>query len=329
MHCVNVRKHYLVLWMSLAVVLGLMIPLSSAVAAAPNTYPGLVLWLDAGDPDGNGVTADNPADGADLVSWMDKSGNNNHAMVSAGQNAGAYVSDPLEMINGRPVIRFSRVNSLTGSVYNVASLDIRAVNMEDITIFTVYRARSVPAGHHGLWGNDNGSWDRFFLPFHQGFGDGVDDGLASKGPAEQGEVVGDAGQVGAVRLLTAVYDGSVNGGVNNGPVDGSTVYFDGVQITSFTDSTDAGAAQSSFFIGLDGDDGAYDGDIAEMVIYDRVLSPEEFTEVTRHLAQKYNQNFNVPPAQPVPTLSNLAQLLFMLFLMAAGWVALRRQSGRA
>jgi hypothetical protein len=43
--------------------------------------PGMSLWLDASDINGNGVQ---PADGSQLATWKDKSGSNNHANTHAG-----------------------------------------------------------------------------------------------------------------------------------------------------------------------------------------------------------------------------------------------------
>jgi hypothetical protein len=103
--------------------------------------------------------------------------------------------------------------------------------------------------------------------------------------------VPNAGVVGATKLLTSVYDGQVTGGVNYGPVNGSAIYFSGQLITSFTDRTDASAAQTSMRIGLDGDNSAYNGDIAEMIVYTRLLTQCELTQINSYLGKKYGQDF--------------------------------------
>lgn len=269
----------------------------------PGTIPDLILWLDAADPDADGNPGNHPADGTGLTTWEDKSGFNNDASVLTGQSAGTFRSAGGEPINGNPVVRFTRTAHTTGSVYTVPGVDIRAITHEDVTLFTVYRPKSIPNPYHGIWGNDNGAWDRFYLPYHSGFGDGVDDGLISLGPVQQGQVVPDAAQVNTVRLLTAIYNGDIPappfdslGITNNGPVNGSSVYFDGQLVTRFTDSTDATAAQSSFAVGWDGDSGAFDGDIAEVIVYGRALNGCELRQVNRYLSDKYAATFAESPA---------------------------------
>ncbi|MCX6044159.1 MAG: Ig-like domain-containing protein [Chloroflexi bacterium] len=316
MHKVNppskkLRIHIMALMLLLALptlvshAAGYAVPGVHAPAPAPMTdtilptgLSGLILWLDAADPDGDGNSANNPADGAALTAWIDKSGQSHNATQLAGQNAGAFRSDPSELINGQPVVRFTRTDRLNGSVYEVPGVDLRAATLEDITIFTVYRPKSIPDGvgaAQGIWGVDNGNWDRFFMPYHEGFGDHVDDGLAALGLTTFGQVVTDAGQVGKVRLLTAVYDGAVTGSINSGPTNGSAIYFDGQIVARFTDSTHPTDAQPQLYVGWDGDDNAADSDIAEMMVYNRALSGCEIQRVNEYLAAKYGRTFVLAP----------------------------------
>lgn len=266
----------------------------SGSTALGGVFEDLALWLDAGDPDADGESSNNPSDTATVATWHDKSGNDNDATTHSGQNDPNYSSSAGELINSEPVMRFNRSSQTVGDVYQVADVDIRADTNEDVTIFTVYRPKtdSLPGSqHHGVWGADDGSWDRFFASNHASFGDGTNDGLASLGPVSQGAVVADAGEVNTVRLLAAVYDGAVSGGVNSGPVNGSEIYFNGEIITRFTDETDDLSAQTEFYVGWDGDDGPFDGDIAEVILYYRILSCEEFNNVTEYLGNKYGQTF--------------------------------------
>jgi hypothetical protein len=266
------------------------VPVAQA-ANSPSTLTGLRLWLDASDPDGDNNAGNNPADGAALNIWHDKSGNSNNAIIAAGQNAGTYKNDVAAQINGAPVVRFTRNHKFLGSIYSVPGVDVRAGTMSDVTIFTVYRLADNSDPETALWGTDNGNWDRFFYVRHTAFGDGVDDGIAGLGPVQQGAVVSDAGQSGVVRLLTAVYDGTVSGVSNSGPLNGSTIYFDGQIVTRFTDSTQPTDGQNNFFLGWDGDDSPFMGDIAEVLVYDRALSGSEVAEVNQYLSEKYNKSF--------------------------------------
>jgi len=89
-----------------------------------------------------------------------------------------------------------------------------------------------------------------------------------------------------VECLTAVY--SKAGGVN-----GSAIYLNGQLVAPFTDQTTVGTdALAAVRIGLDGDDNFYNGDIAEMIIYNRKLTACEITQVNRYLNIKYGVSFS-------------------------------------
>jgi hypothetical protein len=50
----------------------------------PNAFTGLIGWWDGRDIDGDGDTTDNPANGAFISSWLDKTGNGHDATASGG-----------------------------------------------------------------------------------------------------------------------------------------------------------------------------------------------------------------------------------------------------
>lgn len=254
------------------------IPLSLWSQVTPTGLAGLKLWLDASDV--NNGTA-NPSDGTAVNTWKDKSGNGNNATTYAGQNSGVVYSN---QINGKSVMRFTRSSQYLGSVYQVSGVDIRAVANAAVTIFTVYK-QGTQSGDQGLWGDDNGGWDRFyFTSWSSNASVGANNGGASLGPTNPAATVTGAGIVGVTRLLTAVY--------NNGVNSGSAIYFNGQTVTTFTDQTDPTAAQTSFRIGFDGDDNCYNGDIAEVIIYNRVLTACEIQQINRYLGNKYGIVFS-------------------------------------
>ncbi|RYY64768.1 MAG: hypothetical protein EOO12_08780, partial [Chitinophagaceae bacterium] len=55
--------------------------LQSVHAQAPNTLAGLRLWLDASDPNGNGIA---PGNGSAITVWTDKSGTGSNAVAVGG-----------------------------------------------------------------------------------------------------------------------------------------------------------------------------------------------------------------------------------------------------
>ncbi len=247
---------------------------------SPSGITNLQLWLDASDPNGNSVL---PANGTTITSWKDKSGNNKHTYL---YNSGSGYVSPVyyqNQINGKGVIRFTRGSSgIIGSGY-AAPLDIRAMTNPEVTMFTVYK-QGTRVGDQAVWGCDNGGFDRFF--FSSRVTD-FDKGSVSIGNSSPFLVdVTGAGQLGTVKCLTAVYSKA-------GGAGGSAIYFNGQLVTSFTDYTTLGTdALADVRVGLDGDDNFYNGDIAEMIIYNRKLTACEITQVNRYLNTKYGVSFS-------------------------------------
>ena len=258
------------------------ISINNAYATGPaNISTGLLLWLDATDPDGNGDATDNPTDGSSLSTWTDKSGNSFNATTLGGSWT-APVYKATSGINSGPAIRFTRTANASGNGLKVNGVDIRATSKPDVTIFSVYKAINTVNGQlYGVWGQDNGNWDRFFICC--GYGSATN-GVVGRG--NSGYTVSGAGN-GTTRLVTTIYDGDTSTGTNSGTTAGSKIFFDGSLVDTFTDVTNITDAQTNFRIGLDGDDSTYNGDIAEIIIYDRILSDADVNTVSVYLADKY------------------------------------------
>lgn len=248
----------------------------SSLIGPADVDTGIVLWLDGSDVDNNSTTA-NPANNTALSTWKDISGNGNNATVLSGQNTPVMNT---AQINGKDVVKFTRSSGSLGTVYEVTGVDIRATTMPKTTIFTVYRqGTNTSTDWHGIWGDDDGSWDRFFMPRF-----GSDNGIVSVGPTTNYVAVTNSGVVGETKLLTAVYD--------NGTANGSAIYFNGAVVQTVTDNTNTTAAKTDLRIGWDGDDNPFNGDIAEMVVYKRKLSECEIIAVNRYFKYKYGVTFS-------------------------------------
>ncbi|MFZ9789767.1 MAG: fibronectin type III domain-containing protein [Candidatus Nanopelagicales bacterium] len=270
---------------------------------------GLILWLRADCVNG---TPSQPSDGTSISRWEDLSGQNNDATTVSGQTNPTLQSDSDNQINGLPVLNFTRTSDSAGSVFEVANVDIRATTLPDVSIFVVYKTRrtgGLDSDILGVWGNDNGGWDRFYLAKFQNFGN---DGLISLGPnssnTSTSRVVG-AGTDLTTRLLTAVYDGNVVNGTNSGPASASKIYFGGEEITAFTDSTHATNARDRLYIGWDGDGSTFRGDIAEFIVFNRALETDLPT-INEYLNTRYNLELevstNLPDVIPVyPTATTI------------------------
>ncbi|MFC2110852.1 HYR domain-containing protein [Bacteroidota bacterium] len=257
-----------------------------------NISNGILSWLDASDVDNDGNPANDPANNVALSTWKDISGNGNNATSII--HTAAFKSDAGSLINSHPVVSLA-----SNSVYNFANIDIRANSNPDISIVTVYRQKA--SSNTGLWGNDNGSWDRFMYTNFSSVGS--TNGIASRGPTQNPPYtsIAGSGNINEVYLFTAIYDGNVSGGVNLGPTNGSSFYFNGSLLGTFTDGTHATAAQSTLRLGYDGDDGYFNGDIAEMIVYNRVLTPCEIQSINEYLSIKYGIIFStasITPAGP-------------------------------
>lgn len=252
-----------------------------------------LLWLDATDIDSNTATA-NPADSATVSTWSDRSPNGNNATVLTGQGAPIYSAT--SGINNGPAVRFTRYADDSGTVLYAPNVDIRAGIRPDVTIFAVYRAiNPVNGSLYGIWGNDNGAWDRFAICC--GF-TSTDKGVIGLPPA--GFSIDGAGT--GTRLLTVVYDGTLTGSsptqTNSGPTNGSSVWFEGGQVTTFTDNTTGNTqnvsppsstgSQPNIRIGWDGDGSAFNGWISELIIFGTALSSADIVTVSNYLGKKYD-----------------------------------------
>lgn len=121
--------------------------------ASPGDISHLVLWLDASDVDGDGMTNDNPANGADVAIWADKSGHGNDA---AGSHGPSYST---RAINGKAAVRF-RPNeylvgqngfkaNMTATVFLVGVLRSKAGD-SSVVIFSTQPSGGTDSARRGL-----------------------------------------------------------------------------------------------------------------------------------------------------------------------------------
>lgn len=239
----------------------------------PNTnaldgISSLTLWLRADCVSGNAV---DPADNTVISTWSDLSGNGNNATAIGSPT---YQSDAANLINSQPVIYFNG-----GSTFS--SIDIRAIARPNITIFSVYKLRS--NNQQGVWGVDNGGWDRFFMARWSG-----NNGIISHSGTT---AVPNSGIANTTKLITTVYKYNVG--------SGSSVYDNGNFVGSFTDTADPNAAYTTLTIGSIGAGYNLNGDVAEIIIFTQALSSADLKTVNGYLNTKYNLGMsesNIPTA---------------------------------
>jgi hypothetical protein len=236
---------------------------SSASNTCPNTnaFSGitdLTLWLRADCVTGN---AADPADNSTVSTWIDLSGNGFNATASGSPT---YQSDAANLINSQPVVNFNGSSVFT-------SIDIRANSRPNISIFAVYKSKG-SGNREGVWGVDNGGWDRFFLARWSN-----NDGLISAGNSAN---VTNSGIIGTATLITTVYRYQVS--------SGTKVYRNGELSVSITDQADPSNAYTNLLIGSGGSGLNFTGDIAEIIIFNQALSESDIKTVNGYLNTKYN-----------------------------------------
>jgi hypothetical protein len=230
---------------------------------------GLSLWLDANDS-ATVLNSGTPATNGDPVSqWSDKSGNNNHATQSNGSLQPILSTNTL---NGKPTIYFDGSGQQLNFVNNIAG--------DVYSIFIVCKNTDNSVGSMFFWNNQNN--------FASYFG-------VIKDP--------NWNPVGKNRLLLSNYD--ANGGygnsdfaysgllANNDFFLGSAVRnnsnikvcLDGIKGDTFGSFT-----RTDTFNKIGGYGFGYEinGNIAEIIAYNRALSDLEKRDVETYLNSKYN-----------------------------------------
>ena len=219
--------------------------------SAPDNIGSLQLWLDAND---NSTITES---GNKVSQWDDKSGNGNHALQSTGVNQPTITTDH---INGKAVITFdggleemdlTSTLSLTGEF----TMFFVANNVEGTTTRTIF----------GNSGTNNKitvvESDRMFVR------------IINAGSSDSSQSYPSGG---VTNIQTIKRDSS----------DKIDMAFDGAAFTRlFSDAAQAGTSAYNR-VGVDTTFN-WQGDIAEILIYNRSLSPVERTLVETYLSNKW------------------------------------------
>jgi hypothetical protein len=193
------------------------------------------------------------------MNWRDQS-NNYVTVTSSG------------FVDMGSLINFNPTNSLSGSSYYSTNLDIDATNNPDLAVIAVYRPEANDAG--AVWGEANSSFARYLFD-----GAGVNNESVSNGVGNETGITGLFAN-GEVTLSTVIFD--------EDQTNGSSVRVNGADILNFTSNHDA-QASNSLQIGALGDNTqGFNGDIAEIIVYDQLLSSGTIlNQIESYLAIKY------------------------------------------
>jgi MYXO-CTERM domain-containing protein len=247
-------------------VTALVLGLAGLAAAGPVGLTGNVLWLDAGDIDGNGVP-DGLADGTAVPAWTDKStGGNNFSQGTAARQPVVRTG----VLGGQPVVQLDGGDDyLTGPA-------VLTGNDDDYTYIVLWQ----PHKNTGVQS-----------PYEQA-GPGVG---ARSAVLAVGNRYGFNGQnndrhdlvpfgPNVWRLSAMEVENSATNNIrlydNAAPSAGAT---------SNPGALNIGTAGSTIGTKQQSQGGELlDGDIAEVLVYDRTLTSSELNQVGSHLNSKYN-----------------------------------------
>lgn len=242
----------------LRIVLGVAL---SGAARCLATIPtsGLVLWLDANV----GVTSG--TDGS-VSSWQDQSGNGNNATQSNSSNQPTLIANSL---NGLPAIRFTASSNQWFSLPNV----MNGAGAGEVFI-VVKAASATPSGVRSLWtfGAD------CFYPYPTG---NIYDYFGSTSQNEVGHPASGVDQY-------SLYNVSAQSGQWTARIDG---------VTLLNSTSNSVSFNSSPMLGTDGSN-PFDGEIAEVIVYNMVLSDAQRATVGQYLQNKYNLPGISVPSNP-------------------------------
>lgn len=248
---------------------------------------GLTLWLKADE----GVTKD----GSGFVSaWADQSGNTNHASQTVSANRPQWMD---QILNDKPVLRFDGTNDQIKAA--------RVPGTNDFTVISVARTfTSHEVDFEGISGNTGGTGQRYLFGVTQSGADagaGVSMGTNGISVYERGSNYLPA---------PAVYNGLV--GTNFFMVEikytakqAQILLNGGLLRTGLVSPRPNVFAPTE--IGSSASFGAFNGDVAEVLVYARSLSQADLQTVEQYLNNKYAIT-PTPPTAPtdlvVPALSS-------------------------
>jgi autotransporter-associated beta strand protein len=232
---------------------------------SPADIPGLVLWLRAED--------ENYADGQAAPTWSDRSGSGNHG---AAPSSGTRPVFRTNRVNGRPAFQFTRTASQEFQLPLATFNGMDSLN--DMTLYSVakWTGSGVPSGIFGVWNTTVGSLNVHFeinsggsLRHRVGAMDSVTVAAAVAGnewAVLSGSMAG-AGDNPLARLF------------KNGQLIGSKVQSPGDTFLSDYHAMAVGSSNPGR---------NFNGDIAEMLLYNRDLDPAERAFLDGHLATRYD-----------------------------------------
>ena len=237
--------------------------------------PDLSLWLRAD----LGVTTT----GDSVTGWTDQSSHaHQFGLTNAGRMPERIASSPAA--NGQATVRFY-VGSPTGTALDC---DDAGIIQPDATVFTVFSLVCASGTYNKIWASDNSpasprtrkeltmdartDSSRRPIQYYSRLDSTNEYASLGSGPADPAYLSGEF----ALLTLTTDVTADLATLTFNGGASGTSAAFD---TTSPAPLSLGGAAGSGI--------ASYDGEIAEMIVFDRVLTADEINEVGFYLERRY------------------------------------------
>lgn len=246
--------------------------------SSPLEIPGCQIWLDASDVTTLSAlsAAELPGnfqvsnDGDRVGYWGDKSGNNRH-FTYVGQTTAVRPFYRTNVQNGLPVLRFEGAEQL---------LSLSAVTLSAQSVFVVTAPRvtlAVIQNQRIYTQSTTGNGEQIYLPLQR-----ISTNLLASSMA--GDSRSSISQTGlsAFDILTSHYTGSVLTNVRNGAGGAA---FSNVLGERIMTCTKIGAETNGSGVGTGR---YYQGDYAEVIMYNRALTAQERGSVEDYLVRKWN-----------------------------------------
>jgi len=250
------------------------------VISSAAQLPNLEVWYDASVAASTTFNSGVIASGTEVTSWHNKGGLSSHDWNSTGGKRPEWFSN---IKNGYGSVRFNNVTAGTPTGEDSDTDEILSINpiaylqsLPACTLVILWRSLSTAAGRHIITSSNTG-----------GFQWGLD------GTQWVGSMAGGAFTVDAHvadtnwHHVTITFDGSLTGNANR-----VKVRLDGTDTpVTFSTSVNAttNASASTFYGGVDstGNSGYYIGDLGEVMIFTRAITPSENLAIEQYLTNKW------------------------------------------
>lgn len=227
----------------------------------------LEIWLEATNEENFG--SNEIEEGDSIETWNDI---NPKAILKSSTLQPTTTRQPkylAKCINDLPCVNFDGSDDVL-----IYDLNINYNVLPNITVFAVFKFSNGSSANQALFGNDNGSWDRFVLVRHTSANIGPSTGSTSI-------TLNNLGTENVAKVFSVTFQ--------NGVSNGSKAFLNGLESSVTFTENHSNTGSVRFAIGAIKTSGeqSINGGISEFILYSRALKTEERQSVEKYLGQKY------------------------------------------